>query len=97
MEETDIQAVPDSVKKIAYSWSNGGLHDSEFLYGIEYLIRNGIIELNDDAAAKIQKESSVCYSVSPTITICRKSSLQEKLVDFSRQKEVSENLTSVGQ
>ena len=57
VEELDVQSVPDSVKKIAYAWSqNNGLSDSEFLRGIGYLIKNGMMELNDNFVSKVTKE-----------------------------------------
>jgi len=49
--------IPDWVKNNAKWWSEGGIKDEDFVSGIQFLIENGIIEVDPPASSNLSSDS----------------------------------------
>jgi len=49
--------IPDWVKNNAKWWSEGGIKDEDFVSGIQFLIENGIIEVDPPASSDLSSDS----------------------------------------
>lgn len=52
-------AVPDWVKNNAKWWSDGTISDSDFAMGLEFLIKDGVIDIPQDIASQSTSESNI--------------------------------------
>ena len=47
-ESSDSQGIPDWIKNNAGWWADGQINDDTFVQGIQFLIKAGIIVINDN-------------------------------------------------
>ena len=53
LKKMEENTIPQWIKNSAGWWSNGKISDKDFLTGIEYLIKNGIIKVNAEINSKL--------------------------------------------
>ena len=56
--------IPEWIKNTAKFWVEGNVSDSEFIDALQYMIKNGIIEIPDDDKSSLdcQDDSGECFS-----------------------------------
>jgi len=55
--------IPEWIKNTARFWVEGNVSDSEFINALQYMIKNGIIEIpEDESSLDCQNDSGDCFS-----------------------------------
>ena len=63
-ESSDSQGIPDWIKNNAGWWADGQIDDNTFVQGIQFLIKAGIIVVNDNWKNYSNSETYVGISLS---------------------------------